>query len=311
VPLTIDPQPDLELTNAQAERLLGAWQGEPVSCRGIERLKGGMINSVFRLDFDRPPHRAVVKLHGNEADSFEAETRSLEYLRAETSCPVPAVYSQDSSARLIPYAFLLLEHLPGVCLQSVELGGHERADVDRQLAAVLAELHTHQRPHVGGIDADDESVGWADLFSARLADARAQPSVVERLASDVLAVVDEAIDGARSALSGSGRPALVFGDVWDGNLIARRHDGRWVLAGLLDPDLQFADPEFELAYLEVFDASREAFFAAYTTHHPLRPGYEQRRLFYWLHTALVHVGLFGDEFFCDFTARTAAAIGRT
>ena len=80
--------------------------------------------------------------------------------------------------------------------------------------------------------------------------------------------------------------------------------------GLLDPNLQFADVEFELAYLEVFDVPRKAFFAAYANHHALRPGYEQRRLFYWLHTALVHVALFGDEFFCHFTTRTAKRISR-
>jgi fructosamine-3-kinase len=96
--------------------------------------------------------------------------------------------------------------------------------------------------------------------------------------------------------------------VWDGNLMVRRENGRWRLTGLLDPDLQFADVEFELAYLEVFDTPREAFFAAYAAHQTLRPGYERRRLFYWLHTALVHVALFGDEFFCRFTARTADSI---
>jgi hypothetical protein len=37
---------------------------------------------------------------------------------------------------------------------------------------------------------------------------------------------------------------------------------------------------------------------------------EQRRLVYWLHTALVHGALFGDRFFCEYTARTAASIGR-
>jgi fructosamine-3-kinase len=58
----------------------------------------------------------------------------------------------------------------------------------------------------------------------------------------------------------------------------------------------------------VFDASRPALLAAYTARRPMRPGYEQRRRFYWLHTALVHVGLFGDPFFCEFTVRTAASI---
>lgn len=60
----------------------------------------------------------------------------------------------------------------------------------------------------------------------------------------------------------------------------------------------------------MFDNQQPAFFDAYTEHQPLRPDYELRRRYYWLHTALVHVGLFGDEFFCDFTARTAEQIVR-
>ena len=67
--------------------------------------------------------------------------------------------------------------------------------------------------------------------------------------------------------------------------------------------------EFELAYLEVFDSPRASFFAAYANSQKVRPGYEQRRLFYWLHTALEHVALFGDESFRQFTARTAERIG--
>jgi fructosamine-3-kinase len=306
----IDLQPDLELTGAQAERLLGAWLAAPVVCSGILRLEGGLVNTAFRLDFDRPPHRAVVKLHGSDGDTFVAEARALEYLRAETACPVPSVFLQDSSAHLIPHAFLLIEHVPGVCLKSLDLEPTERADIDAQLADVLGELHEHTGTRWGGVDTDQGSRAWADLFMARLVDARAHPAVAERLVPDVLARVDEAIDLTRPALHDSGAPTLVHGDVWDGNLMVRLEDGRWRLTGLLDPDLQFADVEFELAYLEVFDVPREAFFAAYADHQTLRPGYEQRRLFYWLHTALVHVALFGDEFFCRFTARTAEGIGR-
>ena len=74
--------------------------------------------------------------------------------------------------------------------------------------------------------------------------------------------------------------------------------------------LQYADVELELAYLEVFDTPKNELLSAYHERHPRRAGYETRRLFYWLHTALVHVGLFGDDVFCEFTARTAAEIGR-
>ena len=144
----------------------------------------------------------------------------------------------------------------------------------------------------------------------RLLEARAHPGVAQRSDARTLALVDDAIALAPTLLVDAGTPTLVHGDVWDGNMLVRRAAGGWRLTGLLDPDIGFADLECELAYLEVFDVSRDAFFAAYRRQQTLRPGYEQRRLVYWLHTALVHVGLFDDAFFGDFTARTAAAIGR-
>jgi fructosamine-3-kinase len=303
-------QPDLELTITEAERLLEAWLAGPVVCSEIRRLEGGMVNTVLQLEFDRPPHRAVVKLHGSGGEAFAAEARSLEYLRAETACPVPAVYLQDSSARLIPHAFLLIERVPGVCLKGLDLEPNVRADIDAQLAKVLGELHNHKGTRWGRIDIDEGWEDWAALFEARLRGARAHPAVAERLSPLVLVRVDEAVDLTRTMLRDSGTPSLVHGDIWDGNMMVDLEEGRWQLTGLLDPTLQFADVEFELAYLEVFDVPRAAFFAAYADHQTLRPGYEHRRLIYWLYTALVHVALFGDEFFCHFTAQTADSIGR-
>jgi fructosamine-3-kinase len=203
-----------------------------------------------------------------------------------------------------------MERLPGVCLGGLNLEPADRADIEAELAGALAELHSHTGTRWGGIGTADQSAGWAELFGARLAEAGAQPALAERLAPDVLLRIDDAIELARPALRDPGRPTLVHGDVWDGNMMVDQDDGHWRLAGLLDPDLQYADVEFELAYLEVFDVSREEFFAAYTEYHPLRPGYDYRRLFYWLHTGLVHVALFGDDFFRKYTARTAEVICR-
>jgi fructosamine-3-kinase len=209
---------------------------------------------------------------------------------------------------MIPHAFLLLEHLPGVCLDGLDLSPAERADVDIQLAEVLAELHGQTRATFGPVDGVDGRAAWAELFVPRLEQARRHPEVERRLPSAVLAAVDDAILAAGAVLGDSGVPTLVHGDVWEGNLLVRPEAGRWRLVGLLDPGSEYADVESELAYLGVFDHRRDALFAAYTARRPLRPGHERRRPYYWLHTALVHVALFRDPLFREYTARVAAAI---
>lgn len=303
-------EPDLELTTSQAEDILEAWLDARVTCTEVKRLKGGMVNSVFSLRFDRVPNQAVVKLHGMNGNSFEREALALEHLHTETECPVPEVYLQDSSGQIVPYAFLLLEAVSGVCLDSIDLDPADRADIDTQLADILAELHRHTGSSWGRIGVDEEWATWSECFVNRLVEARAHPALAERLSPEVLEAVDDAIDAAPALLSDAGRPTLVHADVWDGNLMVHRQGEKWELAGVLDPNLQFADREIELAYLEVFDNAKDVFFDRYLRHHDERPGYEQRRLWYWLHTALIHVALFDEQFFGDYTSRLVREIGR-
>ena len=239
----IDLQPHLDLTAHQAERILERWLGQRAACTGMQRLKGGLVNTVLRLDFDAPPHRAVLKLHGRASHGFAAEAQALRYLRAETACPVPQVFDEDDSARLVPHAFLLIEHVPGHCLDGLDLEPVARIGLERQLANVLAQLHEHRGASWGAVDAVDGSATWAGLFASRLADARRRVSVGRRLEPRVLSMVDDAIRIAPSWLADAGSPTLVHGDIWDGNLMVLPDGEGWRLSGLLDPDLQFADVE--------------------------------------------------------------------
>ena len=124
----------------------------------------------------------------------------------------------------------------------------------------------------------------------------------------MLSDVDCALEAAEEVMRPQGRPTLIHGDVWAGNVMVAQKDSRWHLSGFLDPGLQFADVECELAYLQVFDTVTPAFFEAYTSRTPLRPGYAFRRLFYWLNTYMIHVWLFGDQGYRDSVASVAAEI---
>ena len=83
------------------------------------------------------------------------------------------------------------------------------------------------------------------------------------LPPSVLDDIDAAVQMAPAALQYQGLPTLVHGDLWDGNLIVRQEQGRWRLAGIVDPGLEYADVEVELAYLECFHTRREAFSSLY------------------------------------------------
>ena len=284
-----------------------AWLEQLVTCKDILRLHGGMINTVLRLEFDQPPFSAVIKLNSGE-NNFSQEAQALDYLHAHTRFPCPRVYLQGRSAGLIPSAFLLLETIPGDSLAGLNLPVAVYDEIDRQLAEVLLELHSHTRLSFGEINEQPGKERWPDIFILRLLEVRGEAGVETRLSRSVLDDVDYAIRMAETALQDQGVPTLIHGDIWDGNVIVHHENGNWRLVGIVDPGLHYADVEAELAYLEVFNTRHKAFFETYTACRPLRPGYSQRRSFYWLHTALVHVSLFGDPHYCDFTAGTAAAI---
>ena len=296
---------DLTLTLDQAEAVLSDWLGSAARCSGIERLHGGMLNSVLRLRFDRDPYTAVIKLN-NEGEGFAKEAIALGHLR-ERGFPCPDVYTVSDGSGPIPYMYLLLETIPGVTMLQAQLDDADRRRVERELAGVFADLHVHTRETFGPIGTTG-SCRWGEIFMPLLRKVRAAPEIEGRLTSEVLSTVDRAIEVAEGIMAAQGSPALIHGDVWGANVMVIRADDGWHLSGLIDPSAQYADAEMELAYLRSFDAPWPDFFEAYTELRPLRPGYELRWQVYWLHTYLVHVFYFTDQHYRERVTRAAQKI---
>jgi fructosamine-3-kinase len=301
-------QTALPFSVEQAEEVLRAWLQKPATCTSIQPLEGGALNTVLRLEFDREPFSAVIKLNV-PGQGFEREARALGHLREHAGLRCPAVYHQDSSARRIPYSCLLLETLPGSHLWGVTLSQGEQQSMDTELAEVLSSLHRHQREGFGGIDEAPGKLRWAEVFVPRLAAVRRHPEVSLRLSSSVLSGVDQAIALAAGALADQGQPTLIHGDLWAANVIAERTAAGLRLSGFVDPKAEYADVELELAYVEEFSClAGPAFLAEYARRSPLRDGYADRRSFYWLYSYLEHVWLFDDPVFVEKTARVVERI---
>ncbi|MEE2709581.1 MAG: fructosamine kinase family protein [Gemmatimonadota bacterium] len=300
---------NLTFTIPQAETVLSRWLDRTVRCHQIEPLQGGMINTALRLTFDREPISVVIKLNKDKDSSdLRSERMRLDYLKTHTQLPVPVVYHYAVADAKIPYSYLLLETVPGVNMTQIELTSDDQITIDRELAEILIDLHGHNRDTYGPIH-EPGVLSWVDIFVPELRAMRRNAE--EKLPDSVLVDVDAAVDTAPDLLKDQGSPTLTHGDVWAGNIMIDWKGGGWHLTGLVDPSgSRFTDVEFELAYLQVFNTVGSDFMDIYSAAYPLRPGYELRRLYYWLNTHMIHVWLFDDRFYDDAVAEVARDILR-
>lgn len=257
------------------------------------RLSGGCIAEIYRLDL-ADGRRVVAKLAGGGGD-LELEAYMLRYLAAHSGLPVPAVIAAGPELLIMEF---------------IENSGGIDAGVERHAAELLADLHSvtgprfgHERDTLIGPlpQPNPECERWIDFFrDHRLLHMAGEAMAAGRLPAGLMERIETFAGRLADWLEEPAAPALIHGDMWAGNVLAR--GGR--IAGFVDPAIYHADPEIELAFATLFSTFGEAFFDRYTEIRPLRPGYfEARRDVYNLYPLLVHARLFGGGY-----ANSVAAI---
>lgn len=280
----------------------------------LESLHGGMVADVRLAELD-DRRRMVAK--SSENTPLAVEGRMLTYLASVSSLPVPVVhYASDD--------LLVLEELEGESAYDVR--------AERHAAELLAELHrvapygltetstvfdavpeTVDEPGWGSPARERRRFGfyfdtligpfpqenaWRAEWPAFFRERRLEPMLAiclqrGRLARDVVARLERVLGDLDNLLDHAPTPGLVHGDVWAGNVLAK--DGR--VSGFLDPALYFADPEVELAFIELFGTFGSAFWERYRSLRVIGDDYRSyRRDVYQLYPLLVHVALFGGGY---------------
>src|SRR5690606_5312124 len=88
------------------------------------------------------------------------------------------------------------------------------------------------------------------------------------------------------------KPALLHGDLWNGNLIVNQ-DGD---PCLIDPAVYYGNREVDLAMTRLFGGFEDEFYESYQEAFPMMPGYDERFDIYNLYPLLIHVNLFGSSY---------------
>lgn len=298
-----------EFTLQRAAELLANWLETPVQVKCMRPLTGGMVNQVLYVEFDHDPGRAVLKVQPSDAERkyFATEYVNLRHLR-EHDFPVPKPYFLHTGDGR--FDVLAIEYWDAVNMG--ELGWRRNAGdvarIEREMATVLLALHSHQRETYGPVDAPG-TPSWAEAFARRVRPRHR--NIKDKISDTTFRQITDIIDHFDVIFADAGPPTLVHGDIWATNIMLDQREDDWHLRGFVDPGALYADVEYELAYLEVFNTARRAFFETYTTERPLRDGYELRRAVYWLNTMIIHVDHFGDAHYRRNTTSLAGQLSAT
>jgi fructosamine-3-kinase len=160
-----------------------------------------------------------------------------------------------------------------------------------------------------GLDVDNflgsqpQSNTWTAEWPAFYRDHRLLPQIerarkLGQLPPDVDHALMRVIDRLENILAGKpSAPRLIHGDLWAGNLLEVGET-----PALIDPAVYYADPEMELAYMQLFSGFSRETFDAYEGAFPLREGYERRRPMHQLYPLLIHLNHFGRQYLADVAA---------
>ncbi|MCY4146452.1 MAG: fructosamine kinase family protein [Chloroflexi bacterium] len=254
--------------------------------RAAQPLTGGKISQTLRIDLN--DGESLVAKVGDGSHDLRIEGFMLRYLRSHSQLPVPIVHHEAHDLLLMEY-----------------IAGESRLDDQslRHLGLLLATCHQITSPAYG-LDRDTligpwhqpnaPSPAWIPFFrEQRLLYMVGVARESGRLPSGLEVRLQTFADALASYLVEPDQPALIHGDMWRTNVLAR--GGR--VCGVIDPALYFAHHEVELAYMTLFDGVGEAFFSAYQEQAAIDSDFfKVRRHIYNLYPLLVHVTIFGAKY---------------
>src|SRR5918993_200333 len=250
----------------------------------VRPLGGGCIGEVYRAELEVGTP-LVAKVDRNGESHLEREAYMLRYLREKSELPVPEVY--HGSEKL-----LLMQFIEGSSRFTKKAELHA-AELLAGLHGITADSYGHERDTlIGALDQPNPpTTSWAEFFhDHRLLYVALVAHEAGRLPVEDLLRVERLSEKLDELIEEPNPPALIHGDVWSANVLARGDR----ITAFLDPAIYYADPEIELAFISLFDSFGYAFLERYAELRGLDTSFfETRRDLYSLYPLLVHVYYFG------------------
>jgi aminoglycoside phosphotransferase (APT) family kinase protein len=251
-------------------RLLGAIFGSRRVAH-VQLLSEGLSNFNYRVDFDSGDEPVVLRIYGRDQNACQKEVDLLRLLRATVPVPEALRVYENGFHGVGP--FVILRYVEGISFRQLRRTGDAEAiaQAARSIGETLAAIHRHTFAERGRLGAGPAVIGQF------LNGPNAIPEFIDScLASPVLRRrLDERTRESANTLAWSraqelarlqDESCLVHGDFGNRNTLARREQGSWRVAAVIDWEYAVAgSPLFDIAsflrYERKLTPSREPHFS--------------------------------------------------
>lgn len=254
-----------------------------IQLSGITPLSGGDINDVFLLKTSSSEKIvAKINLAARYPGMFEAEKEGMEALAKPNVIDIPAIIGTGT---IEDHSYLLLEYRES---------GSRSTNFWESFGQQMAALHQNTSDHFGF--ESDNYIGSLPQHNEKC-DTASEFYITQRLEPQFKMARDRNYDlGDTEAflkrveeLVPSEKPALIHGDLWNGNYLVNSGG----LPCLIDPAVAYAPREMDLAMMKLFGGFNAKLFSSYQENFPTQPEFEDRIPLWQLYYLLVHLNLFG------------------
>jgi len=259
---------------------LGNAFNTTITVNGESSIVGGCINNTIKINTNKGDF--FVKWNTNsKANMFQSEYNGLKVLKDTNTIRIPNVLCFDDD-------FLILEFISPSNPNNAfwEVFGQKLALMHKQ---------THSKfgldfdNYIGSLYQDNtQNKNWTEFFIQNRLQAQLS---IGNFSGTLLSDFDKLFQKLPNLFPNE-KPALLHGDLWSGNFLAKNGDTPM----LIDPAIYYGNREMDIAMSKLFGGFNSDFYFAYNESRPLENGWEERIQICNLYPLLIHVNLFGGAY---------------
>ena len=232
----------------------------------------------------------VLKYYFNRKEEFNSifsEGKSLEYMQKKFPIFFPKLRFLNSEIIIIDF---------------INHDGKKNKNYQKKLALLLADIHKIKNKkygfyfdtQIGGLKQPcDFEDNWINFFrEKRLGMIFELINKYNPMPIDINRNIEILLNKLDYFLPRHPIPSLIHGDLWEGNILFNKGE----LVGLIDPGVQFAHNEMELAYLTWFKYIDNEFFNHYNKYIQVDNNYFEYEPIYQLYFCLLNVHLWSRKY---------------